>query len=782
MNPNKTDKGLGTTPEKESTLASVTMENQQHSEPKPSQAAAPTQATSLEAASGAKGQTPPKAVTSTTILTGIEPQVPTTNPSFEQGAISSSESSEYEDDLPLPTFPYGPGETSLTHNVRPQTWTPQAMGKKEAEFPTTSLEQKGLSNFPDAQRKGDPNIAASAKGVDTKILPGISPIVKATVPDSTGKFPLTLNAPILQGVDTKALPGMNPIAEATVSDTAGKFQPKLNTSIPEGVDTNVLPGIDPIVKATVPDTIGKFQFSFNTAIPQQPVQSSAAEPFLFTREAKQPLKEAQFGPVKRRVVKPSRMEDNDDDAPKFPSMVFNLPESFAFTPQDKKPVEDSKFLPVKSSLAEAFTIAPQAATKHAEEQKVVPVKATLDRPSTPTNAPKKLIQEPQSIPVKSPVAKQSVSTQKARQSNVLPEFPATKLPVETEPMQPTAHNVRRPEGKVDNDKNAQVTRELLAENIELRSQRNALAMEKAALEAKLRGQAEEEEGRKALSARNDQQARELENLRAKLVKETEAKEKATSRANRLQKESNEQVDALREAGVEKAKLLKMVDNQRAELAEYKRQQTGLRAEADIGLANAAMEGDRARAEEENKRREGRVMGTLENLREEGKRRRQILMDELETKDAELHEAKREVRQLGRRLLASSQGTAEALVAASASNTSQPSPSPPPQTSIPTPPSSSTPSTPMPFSPRRLLILLFIFLLAFVIPPFHFNSLSQQATEEIEVWPTEVVGPRHQRIIQETQMLAMWEQIDPVKTAEEGWRRTREAARGYDEGF
>lgn len=354
---------------------------------------------------------------------------------------------------------------------------------------------------------------------------------------------------------------------------------------------------------------------------------------------------------------------------------------------------------------------------------------------------------------------------------MLPEFPATKLPVETEPMQPTAQNVGRPEGKVEDDKNAQVIRELLAEKIELRSQRNALAMEKAALEAKLRGQAEEEEGRKALSARNDQQARELENLRAKLVKETEAKEKATSRANRLQKESNEQVDALREAGVEKAKLLKMVDNQRAELAEYKRQQTGLRAEADIGLANAAMEGDRARAGEENKRREGRVMGTLENLREEGKRRRQILMDELETKDAELHEAKREVRQLGQRLLA-----------ASASNTSQPSPSPPPQTSIPTPPSSSTPSTPMPFSPRRLLILLFIFLLAFVIPLFRFNSLSEQAAEEIEVWPTEVVGPRHQRIIQETQMLAMWEQIDPVRTAEEGWRRTREAARGYDEAF
>lgn len=67
----------------------------------------------------------------------------------------------------------------------------------------------------------------------------------------------------------------------------------------------------------------------------------------------------------------------------------------------------------------------------------------------------------------------------------------------------------------------------------------------------------------SLRARNDQQVRELEDLRAKLVKETEAKQEAASRANRLQKTINEQADALREAGVEKAELLTTVDNQTA---------------------------------------------------------------------------------------------------------------------------------------------------------------------------------------------------------------------------
>lgn len=57
-------------------------------------------------------------------------------------------------------------------------------------------------------------------------------------------------------------------------------------------------------------------------------------------------------------------------------------------------------------------------------------------------------------------------------------------------------------------------------------------------------------------------------------------------------------------------------------------------------------------EEEDKRRENRVMGDLSNLREEEKRKRQILMNELETKDAGLHETKREFKELAEQLLAS----------------------------------------------------------------------------------------------------------------------------------
>lgn len=48
-----------------------------------------------------------------------------------------------------------------------------------------------------------------------------------------------------------------------------------------------------------------------------------------------------------------------------------------------------------------------------------------------------------------------------------------------------------------------------------------------------------------------------------------------------------------------------------------------------------MKGERARLGEEDKRREDRVQGALGNLGEGEEGRRQRLMNELETKDAEL---------------------------------------------------------------------------------------------------------------------------------------------------
>ena len=320
----------------------------------------------------------------------------------------------------------------------------------------------------------------------------------------------------------------------------------------------------------------------------------------------------------------------------------------------------------------------------------------------------------------------------------------------------------------------------------------------------------------SLQTRNDQQAKRLEVLAAKLAKETEAKQKATSRTNRLQQKIYEQADTLRDVGVEKAELRIMFHKQEAKLAKYVGLERRLEAEADLGLVKVVLEKERARMDGVDKRRELKVKATLENLEESERERRQRLMDELEAKDTELYEAQKEVRELGRKLLASNQATAAALAAAaaaaSASQLSQTSPScssktSPRSTSHASPPTCSTPPAPgaMPWfqlqrspigiqvnlSPRRLLLFLLTFLLAVFLVPltFHNNSLSQRATEEGDMWQAvneaprhETVGPREQRIIQEAQTLKIWDQHDKVLTQEEGWRRTREVARNHDEGF
>lgn len=70
----------------------VTMENRRQNTPKALQVAALIPATIFEDQNDAIGQTSPKVLTAATILTGIEPEAPTTKPQFKQGAISSSES------------------------------------------------------------------------------------------------------------------------------------------------------------------------------------------------------------------------------------------------------------------------------------------------------------------------------------------------------------------------------------------------------------------------------------------------------------------------------------------------------------------------------------------------------------------------------------------------------------------------------------------------------------------------------------------------------------------
>ena len=853
MNPNKPDESLPTSPEKRSTFPSATMEKQERNKSKGSQAAVPSSTTGLKDASKARVQNSPKAPTSTTILPGIVPLAPSINSSIEQQATLSSDSSEYEDDLPPPSFPYGATGASLTRGIGPSA------GSKQIGPLTTSLEQKGLAEFRDVlkdnQRKDGPKNVTSAKSVTSNILPRINP--------------------------------------------------------------------EPL--STVPGAISKFKFTIDTPIPQQSILLSAAEPFVFTREAKQPLEKAKSSPAKRRLFQPSKKED-DDEKPKFPQFMFPLPESFAPLPQNEKPVEESKFLPVKSSLAEAFASAPQA-KKPAKEPIFVPVKASLLGPSASTSSSKKPVEEPKFYPVKSslaeafkkpaaeemllpvkakppaptfrsmrpveepqlipfqsPLTKSPLTTRQARQSIGLPQSPAVKHSTETEFERSTGRIVEHQERKGREEEarkamsaNDKEIADLKAANNRLKKtmetvilpapkpeqgkgspveKENLLARKQKEIddlkdeikkweekEAELKGSTGKEiqelklklqlsgevEARAlrsyektkdiykdlfSLQARNDQQAKKLEDLAAKLAKEAEAKQKATSRANHLQTKIYEQADTIRDVGLEKVELRNMVHKQEAELAKYIGLEKRLEAEADLGLVKVVLEKERAAMGEVDTRRENKVKATLLSLVEGERERRQRLVDELEVKDAELYVAQKEVRELGQKLLASNQATAAALAAAaaSASQTSQSSPSSPskPSPSSTTHPSPSISSTSpaagampwfqlqrspigiqMNLSPRRLLIFLLTFLFAFFLVHLsqYNSSLSQQAIEEGDMWQAakevsrhEVVELRVQRIILEAQTLETWDRHDKVLTEEEGWRRTREVANSYDEDF
>lgn len=150
------------------------------------------------------------------------------------------------------------------------------------------------------------------------------------------------------------------------------------------------------------------------------------------------------------------------------------------------------------------------------------------------------------------------------------------------------------------------------------------------------------------------------------------------------------------------------------------------AEAGVELVRLMLEKERTKNEEENSRREKRVTRTLESLEETEQKRRQILMEELEGKDAELFEARKEVRDLNQKLLAGNQATAAASAIASSSQPSPPSPiepsSPPSSTSSAAGSRSwyQLPRLPaidneVNISLRRLLIFFAIILLAFFHP-------------------------------------------------------------------
>lgn len=185
--------------------------------------------------------------------------------------------------------------------------------------------------------------------------------------------------------------------------------------------SNIVTGISLPSSAAALD-IGNFQFTMDTPIPQQPGHSSASELFLFTQEAKQPLKEAKFRPAKRPVFETYVFTETKDtaEAPMFqvvqkniasPAMIIPTKDP-ALTSQDKEANEESKFLPVKPTLAEAFALTPEVRKRPIYD----PYKTSLAEASTPTPEAQKPVEEPRLIPVKSPLATSSVPMRQARQS------------------------------------------------------------------------------------------------------------------------------------------------------------------------------------------------------------------------------------------------------------------------------------------------------------------------------------------------------------------------------
>lgn len=156
------------------------------------------------------------------------------------------------------------------------------------------------------------------------------------------------------------------------------------------------------------------------------------------------------------------------------------------------------------------------------------------------------------------------------------------------------------------------------------------------------------------------------------------------------------------------------------------------AAANIELVRVMVEREREITTAENARREQRVTATFERMEETEQRRRQILLDELEIKDAQLYDAQKTITELTERLLNTSATQPSQSLASAPSSTQYPpggSPSPAQPSPIPTqPPPTAVASSPQPhprfwfrlvpvaatnFSPRRLFIILSIFLLAFL---------------------------------------------------------------------
>lgn len=309
---------------------------------------------------------------------------------------------------------------------------------------------------------------------------------------------------------------------------------------------------------------------------------------------------------------------------------------------------------------------------------------------------------------------------------------------------------------------------------------NALTSEKKK-SSELREQLEEELGR---------QAEEIEDLS---VENEELKQK-------LKEREEEDTRAPRNRATSPSQATDQTTGEIDDLPTNMAQET---AAASIELVREVLERERRAIEADNLRRENRVTATLEGLAETERRRRQLLIDELEDKDAQLYDAQKQIRELTERLLVASP-TQPSLTTPSAPVSSTPSPPPPPpKTSSPPPETSSSPTEPPPptiptssaaqsqpsfrlpripatdaaanFSPRRLLIMLAIFLLPFFRSPgrpasedIHSRQVAIEVLPEVEVV---VRGTDYEDRRRQWQAWAMgnWERIERIERGEiSGW--------------
>lgn len=279
-------------------------------------------------------------------------------------------------------------------------------------------------------------------------------------------------------------------------------------------------------------------------------------------------------------------------------------------------------------------------------------------------------------------------------------------------------------------------------------------------------------------------SKQLQDLRTKLAKETEARTKSESHANLQERKLTRQLASLREISIERAELISKVGNQETELAKYADARKSVTVEVELEDTKTMMGRERAKLGEADAKRELNMKTTLDNLEQNERERRQELVEEVDIKARLLYKAEREIWELNGKLAASEEETKTALAAAAAaagtagtagaplpSKPSQSSPSSPadpsPATAQSSPLTSSSFPTTLPtitttaaaitaitagtttpwfqlqrfqkiriqmtLSPSRILIILLILVLAFLGAYFQSQSLSRQTIRERGMW-------------------------------------------------